>query len=156
MNAFYQKLDRFLLVLLMVMLISMPVGIAQYNHYLWHHDLAAGTRVITLTGNVKSGWILGDFHAFNVLDPPSPDDGVNHPVIRVKKGERIVLKLESSDVVHGFSLKDLGIFVSEGIHPGRVTIVRFTADRTGTFTFSCNAICGKQHDKMKGTLVVTA
>lgn len=156
MNPFYKKLDRFLLVLLVAMLIGMPAGIAGYDYYFWHHGLSTGTRVITLTGNVKTGWILGDFHAFNVLDPPGPKDGVNHPVIHVKKGERVVLKLESSDVVHGFSLKDLGIFAKEGIHPGRVTTVRFVANRIGTFIFSCNAICGKQHQNMKGTLVVTA
>ncbi len=156
MNPFYKKLDRFLLVLLVMMLIGMPAGILGYDHYLQHRGLSPGTRVFTLTGNVKSGWLLGEFHAFNVLDPPGPKNGVNHPVIRVKKGERVVLRLESSDVVHGFSLKDLGIFVDTGIHPGEVTTVRFTASRIGTFTFSCNAICGKEHEKMKGTLVVTA
>jgi heme/copper-type cytochrome/quinol oxidase subunit 2 len=156
MNAFYKKLDRFLLLLLVAMLVGMPAAIAGYNHYFWHRGLSRSTRLITLTGNVKSGWILGDYHAFDVLDPPSPRNGVNHPVIHVKKGARIVLKLESSDVVHGFSLPGLGVFVNEGIHPGRVTTVRFIASRVGTFTFSCNAICGKQHEKMKGTLVVTA
>ena len=156
MNAFYKKLDRFLLLLLVTMFVGIPVGIAGYNHYLWHRGLSKDTRIITLTGNATAGWIIGDVHAFDVLDPPGSKEGVNHPVIHVKKGERILLKLESSDVVHGFSLPGLGIFVNGGIHPGRVTMVRFIANRIGTFTFSCNAICGKQHENMKGTLVVSA
>lgn len=32
----------------------------------------------------------------------------------------------------------------------------FTADKVGTFTFSCNAICGDMHKNMQGTLVVKA
>ena len=77
-------------------------------------------------------------------------------MIEVSKGDLVVLKLKSSDVVHGFSLKDFGVFVTDGIQPGKVTLVSFTADKVGTFTFSCNAICGDNHENMQGTLVVKA
>jgi heme/copper-type cytochrome/quinol oxidase subunit 2 len=59
-------------------------------------------------------------------------------------------------VVHGFSLKDFGVFVETGIKPGKVTVVSFKADKAGVFTFSCNAICGDNHQNMQGTLVVRA
>jgi cytochrome c oxidase subunit 2 len=78
------------------------------------------------------------------------------PLIEVSKGDLVVLKLTSSDVVHGFSLKDFGVFITEGIHPGKVRLVSFRADKVGSFTFSCNAICGDNHKNMQGTLVVTA
>ena len=78
------------------------------------------------------------------------------PVIEVHKGDRVVLKLKSSDVIHGFSLKDAGIIITDGIHPGKVVLVSFIADKVGTFTFSCNAICGKNHENMQGTLIVRA
>jgi heme/copper-type cytochrome/quinol oxidase subunit 2 len=59
-------------------------------------------------------------------------------------------------VGHGFSLKDAGIIIADGIQPGKVVLVAFTADKVGTFTFSCNAICGDNHENMQGTLVVKA
>jgi cytochrome c oxidase subunit 2 len=81
---------------------------------------------------------------------------MKRPVIEVSKGDLVVFKLKSSDVVHGFSLKDFGVFLKEGIQPGKVTQVSFKADKIGIFTFSCNAICGENHQNMKGTLVVKA
>jgi heme/copper-type cytochrome/quinol oxidase subunit 2 len=77
-------------------------------------------------------------------------------VIEVSKGDMVVLRLKSSDVVHGFSLKDFGVFITEGIHPGKVRLVSFKADKIGVFTFSCNAICGDNHQNMQGRLVVKA
>jgi heme/copper-type cytochrome/quinol oxidase subunit 2 len=77
-------------------------------------------------------------------------------VIEVSKGDMVVLKLKSSDVVHGFSLKDFGVFITEGIQPGKVRLVSFKADKIGVFTFSCNAICGENHQNMQGRLVVKA
>ncbi|MBC8176953.1 MAG: hypothetical protein ISR61_03335 [Desulfobacteraceae bacterium] len=68
----------------------------------------------------------------------------------------VVFRLRSSDVVHGFSLKDFGVFITEGIQPGKSTLVTFRADKTGIFTFSCNSICGDKHENMQGTLVVKA
>ena len=79
---------------------------------------------------------------------------IERPIIEVKKGENVVIKLASSDVVHGFSLKDFGIYLTDGIQPGKVIYVSFKADQAGTFTFSCNAICGDMHQNMQGTLVV--
>jgi hypothetical protein len=43
-----------------------------------------------------------------------------------------------------------------GIQPGKAVFVSFKADKVGTFTFSCNAICGDIHQNMQGTLVVKA
>ena len=78
------------------------------------------------------------------------------PVIEVSQGDVVVFKLTSSDVVHGFSLKDFEVYLTDGIQPGKATYVSFTADKVGTFTFSCNAICGDMHQNMQGTLIVKA
>lgn len=61
---------------------------------------------------------------------------VERPIIEVNKGDLVVLKLTSSDVVHGFSLKEFGVFLTDGIQPGKATYVSFKADKAGTFTFS--------------------
>ena len=68
----------------------------------------------------------------------------------------VVFKLTSSDVVHGFSLKDFEVFLTDGIRPGKATYVSFKADKVGRFIFTCNAVCGDMHQNMQGTLVVKA
>ena len=100
--------------------------------------------------------MLGDVHAYEVAASGQSHQAFEKPVITVHKGDRVVLKLKSSDVVHGFSLKDEGIIVTDGIQPGKVVLVSFTAGKVGTFTFSCNAICGNNHENMQGTLIVRA
>jgi heme/copper-type cytochrome/quinol oxidase subunit 2 len=97
---------------------------------------------------------MGEVRAYDALSLWSGKGTIEKPVLEVSKGDLVVLRLRSSDVVHGFSLKDFGVFVSDGIHPGKTTIVSFRADKVGSFTFSCNAICGDNHQNMQGTLVV--
>src|SRR3989304_8633464 len=70
--------------------------------------------------------------------------------INVKQGEKIRLKLTAEDVVHGFSILELG--VDETIEPGKETGVEFTADRKGTFRFFCSVECGEGHLALQGGL----
>jgi len=156
MQAKDQRRDRYLLILLLAIIVGLPTGIRAYEQSFWHKRIPSDAKVFTLTGHTDRGWILGDVSALDVLEFGSKPLAPNKPTIRVRKGDRVVLKLKSSDVVHGFSLKDLGIIIEDGIPPGSVRLVSFVADKTGTFTFSCNAICGTNHEKMQGTLVVTA
>lgn len=72
--------------------------------------------------------------------------------IKVKKGDTVKLTITSVDVPHGFSLPDYGI--NQTIEAGQTTTVQFTADKTGTFTFSCSIFCGEGHSDMKGALIV--
>jgi len=156
MRADNKYLDVFFLLLLIVIIIGLPYGIQTYDRQLWQKKIEPGAKEFTLTGDTKRGWVLGEVHALNVLSLGQSHDHVEKPVIKVHKGDRVVFKLKSSDVIHGFSLKDAGIIITDGIHPGKVVLVSFIADKVGTFTFSCNAICGKNHEKMQGTLIVKA
>jgi len=149
-----ERLDLLLLFLLLAVLLGLPMGIAAYDHHLWQEKIPAGARVFTLTGDAERGWLEGDVHAFEVKPFWRKKQPRAMPVIEVSKGDLVVFKLKSRDVVHGFSLKDFGVFLTDGIQPGRVTLVSFKADKVGEFLFSCNAICGKEHEKMKGKLVV--
>ncbi|MBS3151755.1 cupredoxin domain-containing protein [Candidatus Woesearchaeota archaeon] len=72
--------------------------------------------------------------------------------IEVKRGDKVKLNINSVDVTHGFSLADFGI--NENLAPGKTTVVEFTADKTGTFTFFCSVYCGSGHSDMKGMLIV--
>jgi len=73
--------------------------------------------------------------------------------ITLKKGEPVVFEISSADREHGFNLRAFG--VRTNVSPGKVTRVRFTPDKTGKFTFSCDVFCGDGHEEMTGTVVVT-
>jgi len=72
--------------------------------------------------------------------------------ITLKKGEPVVFEISSADREHGFSLRAFG--VRTNVSPGKVTRVRFTPDKTGKFTFSCDVFCGDGHEEMTGTVIV--
>ncbi|MBI2548225.1 cupredoxin domain-containing protein [Candidatus Woesearchaeota archaeon] len=72
--------------------------------------------------------------------------------IRVRRGDTIILHLESEDVAHGFWLSAFGI--QERLEPGQVVDASFVADKEGTFSYVCSVPCGKGHGDMRGTLIV--
>jgi cytochrome c oxidase subunit 2 len=70
----------------------------------------------------------------------------------VKKGQPVVLKLSTKDIVMGFNLPDFN--VRADIVPDKVAQVSFVPDKTGTFTFVCDIFCGEGHERMQGTVTV--
>ena len=151
------KPDLIFLVLIILILAGLPLGITFYDHHTAAAEVPPHAKEFTLTGNAERGWLIGEVPAYRAISFwKQKGRPIGKPVIEVSKGDLVVLKLTSSDVVHGFSLKDFGIFLTEGIQPGKTVYVKFTADKVGTFTFSCNAICGDSHQNMQGLLVVKA
>ena len=73
--------------------------------------------------------------------------------ITLKKGEPVVFEISSADREHGFNLRAFG--VRTNVSPGKVSRIRFTPDKTGKFTFSCDVFCGDGHEEMTGTVIVT-
>ena len=67
--------------------------------------------------------------------------------ITLKKGEPVVLRLTSSDRVHGFMAKPLKI--DTDIAAGKTTDVAVTPDSAGDFTVICDHYCGTGHGNMK-------
>jgi nitrous oxide reductase len=156
MNFGQKKLDFLFLVMLIGVMFGVPVMISLYDRSVWADKIDKDAKIYTLTGHAKKGWLMGDVKAYDVLSFGDNSRSEDKPLIEVSKGDLVVLRLKSSDVIHGFSLKDFGVFITDGIHPGKVTLVSFRADKVGRFTFSCNAICGTNHENMQGTLVVKA
>jgi cytochrome c oxidase subunit II len=72
--------------------------------------------------------------------------------ITVKNGAPVVFKLTTRDVIIGFSLSDFN--VRTDIVPDKVTRLRLTPDKTGTFIFLCDIFCGAGHEEMNGKLTV--
>jgi cytochrome c oxidase subunit 2 len=72
--------------------------------------------------------------------------------ITLKKGEPVILRLTSSDRVHGFMSKPLKI--DTDITDGKTTDVAVTPDTAGNFTVICDHYCGTGHGNMKMKVTV--
>jgi cytochrome c oxidase subunit II len=73
-------------------------------------------------------------------------------VVRLKKGEPVVLIVKASDVTHGFAIDEFDI--AKEVSPGQPVKIEFTPDKTGEFFFYCVVRCGKKHLQMRGKLIV--
>ena len=157
MGSANKKLDLFFLAVIVLVIGGLPFGISFYDRYAASKNIPPNAKHFTLTGHAERGWLVGDVPAYEALSFwKQKGEPIEKPLIEVSQGDVVVFKLASSDVVHGFSLKDFEVFLTDGIEPGKATYVSFTADKVGTFTFSCNAICGDMHQNMQGTLIVKA
>lgn len=67
--------------------------------------------------------------------------------ITLRKGEPVILRLSSSDRVHGFMSKPLKI--DTDIAVGKTTDIALTPDSAGDFTIICDHYCGTGHGNMK-------
>lgn len=89
------------------------------------------------------------------------------PIIRVNRGDRIIITLESKDATHGFFLEaydiDARVAPDEKVrlrHPSKddefaeVEEISFVANRPGKFRFRCSQTCGFMHPFMQGELIV--
>ena len=74
-------------------------------------------------------------------------------IIQVHRGDKVTLRLESQDTVHGLSLD--GYDVDLQAEPGKSSEVTFVAEREGTYRFRCSVTCGVLHPFMIGELQVT-
>jgi cytochrome c oxidase subunit 2 len=119
-------------------------------------DAAAG--VLTLVGDLLLG---GTAHAAESTDPQPTARLIEinarrfqyEPhIIRVKRGERLTLRLQSLDVEHGLFID--GYDVNIQVEPGGQAEKTFVADRPGRYTFRCSVTCGEFHPYMVGYFVV--
>ncbi len=94
--------------------------------------------------------------------------GYTPAVIKVNKGDRLILRLKAKDVTHGFFLEgydldakarpEMPLFwvrrPSTGEDYQTVEEVHFVADRQGKFRYRCSVTCGYMHPFMQGELIV--
>ena len=72
--------------------------------------------------------------------------------ITLKKGEPVILRLTTTDRVHGFMSKPLK--VDTDIPAGKTTDVAVTPDTASNFTVICDHYCGTGHGNMKMKVTV--
>jgi len=73
--------------------------------------------------------------------------------IVLKRGQPVVVEITSLDVPHGFSVPDFNAR-ADVVLPGKVSRVRFTPDRDGTFIYLCDIFCGSGHEQLEGRFIV--
>jgi len=72
--------------------------------------------------------------------------------LSLRRGEPVILELNSIDIVHGFNLPDFKIRTD--VLPGQKRRVRIVPDKVGSFGFHCDNFCGIGHEEMAGILNV--
>jgi cytochrome c oxidase subunit II len=93
-------------------------------------------------------------HAPRVIEVKASKYDFEPSTIEVQQGERVVLRVTSTDRLHGIGIKKFG--VNREVPKGQTVDVEFVATTAGTFKVLCTEDCGKGHDDMVGTLIVKA
>jgi cytochrome c oxidase subunit 2 len=107
-------------------------------------------RLLVAFGILLTGAATGDAkHTIEIILQKSY---YSPSTIEVSKGEAVRLSLKSLDVTHGFAIDQLGI--AREISPGPPTVITLPTSQAGTYTFYCVVRCGKDHLKMRGTLII--
>lgn len=79
--------------------------------------------------------------------------GWSPPEIRVKKGQKVRIRILAEDVTHSFQLMHLGIDTGP-IFTGTTKVVEFIPSQVGKFPFYCNTRCSTRHENLMGLLIV--
>jgi cytochrome c oxidase subunit 2 len=90
---------------------------------------------------------------------PGPDNRLNTPDDFVKRNRldlpldrNVIVRVVSEDVIHSFFLPDFR--VKQDAVPGMSIPIWFRATQTGEYVLGCAELCGNQHYRMGGTVVV--
>lgn len=108
-----------------------------------------GVRVIELTAVADGGIFTFENVSAHSYWRRRPE--VARPVVRV--GEKVLFRLRSADVIHGFSIPELQVGPVR-IEPGTVTEVRFEPTEPGEYLIQCAFRCGGCHEEMFAVLEV--
>jgi cytochrome c oxidase subunit 2 len=90
--------------------------------------------------------------AFEFSYPEAGGKTVVSPVLYLAKGQPVVFKLRSLDVIHSFFVPEF----SEKLDavPGITTTLRVTPTRLGRYPAECTELCGAGHSLMRATVYV--
>jgi cytochrome c oxidase subunit 2 len=78
--------------------------------------------------------------------------GYEPSIIKIKKGDKVRINVNSIDVPHGFAIDEYNInLYLDGL---KTQTVEFIADKAGTFPIYCSVVCGSGHSSMRGKLIV--
>ncbi|MCW5980676.1 MAG: cytochrome c oxidase subunit II [Bryobacteraceae bacterium] len=93
-----------------------------------------------------------NFLGLDEADPAAHDDVLTQNLMAIPVNRPIGVILRAKDVTHSFYVPQLR--VKQDAVPGMGIRVTFTATKTGEFEIACAELCGMQHYKMRGRLLV--
>jgi cytochrome c oxidase subunit 2 len=94
----------------------------------------------------------GNFLGLDDKDPAAKDDITTQNIMAVPVNKPVRVVLRSKDVTHSFFVPQLR--VKQDAVPGMAITVHFTAVKPGEYEIACAELCGMQHYKMRGRLLV--
>ncbi len=80
----------------------------------------------------------------------TPDDFVKLSDLHVPVGRKVIVKLQTRDVLHSFWLPNARL--KQDLLPGRTINQWFELTKAGRYPVVCAELCGKGHTTMQGTL----
>ncbi|MCE9647907.1 MAG: cytochrome c oxidase subunit II [Chloroflexi bacterium] len=81
-----------------------------------------------------------------------PEYGIVSNELHLPVDQQVVLKMESSDVIHSFWVPEFR--VKQDVVPGRVTEYRITPILVGNYKVRCAELCGASHAYMENGVIV--
>ena len=81
-----------------------------------------------------------------------PEYGIVSSELHLPVDQQVVLKMESSDVIHSFWVPEFR--VKQDVVPGRVTEYRITPILVGAYKVRCAELCGASHAYMENGVIV--
>ena len=137
------------ILLVLVTLVGIPLWVLSEESRASRAPGEENLHVIYLTAVAKGGiYTFEDIVGHNYWRR-QPE--VARPVVRV--GEKVLFRLRSADVIHGFSIPELQVGPIY-IEPGTVTEVRFEPKESGEYLIQCTFRCGGCHEEMFAVLEV--
>ena len=134
----------------LAVLVAVPALMAFQGQRAIASQTDGADATLTLYGVAKDGaWTLSKVNGTNYwwksFDPAT---------LYFQEGQEVALRLQSTDVHHRFYAPSLGIGPVD-VEPGHTEIVRFRANKPGTYRYHCTSICGETHFYMSGMIVVS-
>lgn len=80
------------------------------------------------------------------------DQGVVSGELHVAVGQEVQLNISAQDVIHALWVPELRL--KQDAIPGRITELRFTANKVGTYNVVCAELCGSYHGAMRTAMIV--
>ncbi len=111
--------------------------------------LAATLLFAGCSGSEESGTPISEATSEKAITIEASNWAFDQPTIEVEKGTAVTLTFKNADGAHGISIPEYDVNIKKD--GGSTT---FVAEKTGEYPFYCSVMCGTDHGKMTGKLIV--